>query len=186
MKMWVSKSCSALFLYYSLTGAQADGESGVTEVATKCTPEDAFALVDQNWPLNTDRENYDWRILQGRGDDGLDWQIHVWCLPPWKRYRVWKDENGTKLYDRTIRWIDSENQVNYDWDKEVWRTAESVSMSEDELARTHNIYDSFKSNRLLTWQQVNNRTGSAIVMVPKELGDGPLLVTSQCAQIITM
>ena len=70
--MWVSKSCSALFLYYSLTGAQADGETGVTNVATKCTPEDAFALVDQNWPLNADKANYDWKIVQGRGDDGLE------------------------------------------------------------------------------------------------------------------
>jgi len=183
--MWLSKSCSALFLYFSLAGAAenadygddvtndlSDFDSADNSVNTLqgCTPENAFALINQNWPANADKANYDWRIMQNRGQDGLDWVVHVWCLPPWKRYRVWKDDAGNKLYDRSVRWTNPETQIGYDWVKDEWQTAESENTSEDDLTRTHNIYRSFRSHRLTTWKEVNNRSGHPYIRSVGGLG----------------
>ena len=155
-----------LFLYFSLAAADPIP-------ASKCDSTDAFALIDDNLPNdaeNFDLANYDWRIIKNKGEDSLDWQVWVWCLPPWKRYRVWVDNNYEEIYDREQRWVNKTDQVDYFWKKKEWKTPEADSLSEDDLKRTHDIYNAWKEDRLSSWQQNSGRSSSPYIRSVGGLG----------------
>jgi hypothetical protein len=138
--------------------------------ATGCSYEEAFDLIDANMPEGANKNNYDWRIETGLGNDGKDWQVWVWCLPPWQRYRVWANEDGEKIYDREQRWIAPENQTDYTWTTEKWDIPEAANMSDDSKLRTHNIYRDWKTDRLSVYQADNGRDGNMYIRSVGGLG----------------